>query len=349
MNKLLTPVILFSFVLVSACEQQATEAPQDKPLRPVRVMEVMPTDASFGKEFIAIADASRKADLSFRVAGEMVEFPVAEGDRVQRGQVLARLDDRDLQVQFREAEATQKKAEADFTRGQKLIQANTISQADFEQLEANFSAANARLDAASNNLAYTELKAPFDGVIARKHTENFQEVNAKQAIVSLHDMSRINLTINLPESIVIQARQTPPTIVARFDALGDVPFELAFEEISTQPDEVTKTYEVTLSMAPPTDFNILPGMTARVTATREGAAEDDRIFLPSKVVLEDSSGNFVYTIIDNNDGTATVQKTPIDVGDISELGIEVLAGVTVGDLVITAGMSKVSQGMAVKF
>ena len=349
MKKTFTLSMLSGLILIAGCEQQVADAPQEKPLRPVRVMEVIPSDASLGKEFIAVADASRKADLSFRVAGEMVEFPVNEGDQVKRGQLLARLDDSDLQVQYREAASNQKKAESDFARGQKLIQANTISQADFDQLEANFSAANARLDAARNSLAYTELKAPFNGVIARKHTDNFQEINAKSPIVSLHDMSRINLTINLPESIVIRARQTPPKIEARFDALGDVPFDLTFEEIATQPDEVTKTYEVTLSMAAPKDYNILPGMTARVTATRDATAEDDRIFLPSKVVLEDSSGNYVFTINDNNDGTATVQKTAIDAGDISEMGIEVLSGVTVGDLVVTAGMSKISEGMQVKF
>ena len=350
-RKLFFGSLFGGLIVVSGCEEKSADTAEEKPLRPVRVMEVMTSSGALGKEFIAVADASRKADLSFKVAGEMIEFPVNQGDLVKKGQLLAKLDDKDWQVQFREADSTLKKAEADFNRGKKLIQANTISRADFEQLEANYSSSNARLDAAKNNLAYTRLTAPFSGVIARKHTENFQEVNAKQVIVSLHDMSRINLKINLPESIVIGARRAPPKLTALFDALGDIPFDLTFEEISTQPDEVTKTYEVTLSMKAPDKYNILPGMTARVSAKREsvGDGSDDRIVLPGKVVLEDSSGNYVFTVLDNNDGTATVLKTAIDAGDISEQGIEVLSGVTVGDLVITAGMSKVSDGMQVKF
>ena len=124
----------------------------------------------------------------------------------------------------------------------------------------------------------------------------------------------------------------------------------SFEEVATQPDEITKTYEVTLSMAAPQDYNILPGMTARVRARRDQPdPSQEMIFLPAKVVLQDSAGNFVYTVRDNQDGTATVVKTMVEAGEIGERGIEIRAGVKAGDLVLSAGMSKVSAGMKVRF
>lgn len=343
--------LLSTLGVVAGCSEEAVDETSEKPLRPVRVMEVVESNNAFGKEFIAVADASRKADLSFRIAGELVEFPVNQGDKVKKGQILSRLSDKDMQVQFRDAEASFKKAESDFTRGKKLVKANTISKADFDQLKAQFGSAKAKFDAAKNNLAYTRLKAPFSGVIAKKHTENFQEVNAKQVIVSLHDLSRIKLKINIPESVMIKSGQKPPKVIAKFESLGDTEFDLKFEEIATQPDEVTKTYEVTLSMKAPEGYNILPGMTARVRAFKDASerAREAKIFLPAKVVLEDSSGNFVYTISDNNDGTATVVKAPVRAGKISQSGIEILSGVATGDLVVTAGMSKVSDGMKVRF
>ena len=344
-------LFLIGITGVPGCSDETPETPAEKPLRPVRVMEVVKSNGTFGKEFIAVADASRKADLSFKVAGALVEFPVNQGEKVKKGQILARLNDKDLQVQFREAEASYKKANSDFERGKKLINANTISKADFDQLRAQFESAKAKFDAAKNNLAYNSLKAPFSGVIAKKHTENFQEVNAKEVVVSLHDLSRINLKINIPESLMIRTRQTPPKLTARFESLDNREFDLKFEEIATQPDDVTKTYEVTLSMEAPEKYTILPGMTARVKAVKSNAEQTDeaKIFLPAKVVLRDSSGNFVYTVSDNKDGTANVVKTPVQAGEISQSGIEILSGVTTGDFVITAGMSRVSDGMKVRF
>ncbi len=349
-RNLLASTLLCSSLLMTGCAEQNSGEPAEKPLRPVRVIEVAPSNTSFGKEFIAVADAAQKADLAFKVAGKLVQFPVNQGDQVKKGQVLARLDDSDFQIQFREAKSSFDKARSDLNRGNKLFKTNTISKADIDQLKAQFNSAKAQLDTAKNNLDYTRLTAPFNGIIARKYTENFQEVNAKEAIIALHDVSRINLKIDIPESIMINAREAPPRITARFDALEGQSFDLKFEEVATQPDEITKTYEVTLSMPAPEGYNILPGMTARVRASRaESELAQAKIFLPAKVVLQDSAGNFVYTVRDNKDGSATVVKTQVDAGDISQLGIEILSGVSTGDLVLSAGMSKVSDGMKVRF
>ena len=142
----------------------------------------------------------------------------------------------------------------------------------------------------------------------------------------------------------------PANLKATFDAIPDVFFPLKFKEASTQPDELTKTYEATLTMLTPSDQNILPGMTARVIAQRE-LDEDDQFnfFLPVNAVLKDSQGNFVYSVKDNNDGTGTIIKKVVTIGRINQLGIEISSGIKKGDHVITAGMSKISDGMLVKF
>ena len=135
-----------------------------------------------------------------------------------------------------------------------------------------------------------------------------------------------------------------------FDEIPGVVFPLKYKEAATQPDQLTKTYEVTLTMKAPKKHNILPGMTARVIAQTE-LDEDDpsNYFLPVNTVLKDSQGNFVFSVKDHEDGTATVTKKRVEVGEINQLGIEIISGISEGDTVVTAGTSKIYSGLVVKY
>ena len=338
-------------LVLSACGSENDVVNPEPVLRPVKTMIVTHPDTGKSREFTAVVDAARKADLSFKVSGEIVKVFVKQGDDVRSGKVLAKLDDTDINVQLGEAESSFEKAQADFSRAQTLIQSNTISKSDFDQVKANFNTASAALRAVQNNLAYTELKAPFNGVVARKYVENFEEVNAKEPVFALHDLSKIHLKIDIPESIMVQARpDNPPKLTAYFEAIPDASFPLSIGEVSTAPDEATKTYEVTLVMEIPKNRNILPGMTARVVAERSVAESFDADFyLPANVVLKDSRGHYVFTVADNENGTGTVKRTEVTIGEISQLGIEIFNGIQEGEHVLTAGMSKVSDGMQVRF
>jgi len=338
-------------LILSACGGENNAVSEEPILRPVRTMIVTSPDTGKSREFTAVVDAARKADLSFKVSGEIVKVFVKQGDEIRSGKVLAKLDDTDTKIQLDEAQSSFEKAQADFTRAQKLIQSNTISKSDFDQVKASFNTANAALKAVQNNLAYTELSAPFSGVVARKYVENFEEVNAKQPVFALHDLSKIHLKIDIPESIMVQARpDNPPKLTAYFEAIPDASFPLIIGEVSTAPDEATKTYEVTLVMELPKNRNILPGMTARVVAERTLAESfDANFYLPANVVLKDSRGHYVFTVADNDNGIGTVRRTDVTIGEISQLGIEIFDGVQEGEHVLTAGMSKVSDGMQVRF
>jgi len=350
----LTNILLSSLglMLVSSCSEQPQVDSANK-LRPVRTLTVSAPDLNRAHEFTAVVDASRKADLSFKVSGELIQFNVNQGEDVVAGQVIAKLNDRDIKVQLNEAQSYFDKAKADFTRAKNLIGTHAISQADFDQLKSQFTSAKAKLDTAKNNLEYTELKASFSGIIAKKYTDNFQELRAGSAVVALHDISNIYLKIDLPESIMIRVKRQdqPPKLTAKFDAIAGVIFPLEFKEVSTQADDITKTYQVTLTMAAPEEHNILPGMTAHVTAERLQISDgsEARFYLPAKTVLKDSQGHFVYTVKQKEIGIGVVSRQAVTVGDITELGIEIFAGLKQGDKVLSAGMSKVSNGLEVKY
>lgn len=340
------------FFSLFGCSDNNTE-PTIKPLRPVRTIIIEVPISGRTMEYTAVVDASQKADLSFKVPGEIVQLLVKQGDEVKEGQVLAKLNDKDFKLKLAEAQSYFDKAKADYERGSNLVERNVISKADFDNLTSLFTTGSTQLEGAQNNLDYTRLLASFDGVIAKKYTEKFQEVNAKQPVFALHNIRQVHLIIDVPESVIIQIprNDTSRKTVVIFDDIPGQVFPAIFKEVSLQADEITKTYEVTFIMDNPINHTILPGMTAILRGTQKLKSSDveKRFFLPSNSVLKDSSGNFVYIVEAVEEGKGVIKKMPVDIGEITNQGIEVFSGVSSGQHLVTAGVSKISDGMLVKF
>ncbi len=336
-------------VILAGCSEPQSELEKKAPLRPVRTLQLVEQSEGPLQEFPAVVDAASTADLSFKVSGSVTDLYVKQGQSVQAGDLIAHLDDTDYKLAVDEAQANFDKAKADFSRAEQLIVSGPISQSDYDKLKSQFTSAKTKLANAKNNLAYTTLKASFTGIVSRTHVEQFEEVQAKQAIATLQNIQHINLKVNVPESIMIRvSRDAPKQVFAEFAAIKGKRFGLEFVEVSTQADEATKTYEVTFSMLPPEGYNILPGMTAKVMAGSPSRT-DLNLYLPLATVLKDNQGNYVWTVEQQGAGKGKIVKTPVVIGEISSLGFPVISGVERGAFVVTAGMSKVTDGQIVKF
>ncbi|MCJ8340565.1 MAG: efflux RND transporter periplasmic adaptor subunit [Pseudomonadales bacterium] len=344
-------LVTLSVTMLISCGKEDEQAVVEQ-LRPVRTMLLLPVDAARVHEFTAVVDASQKADLSFKVSGQLAEFFVKQGDRVVKGDVIARLDDTDISIQLNEARALYEKARSEYTRGRALIKKNYISKVDFGKLKASYNAAQAQLEGAKNNLRYTELIASFDGVIAKTYTERFQEISAKSAIVRLHDISKIKLLVDIPESIMIRLNKDnqQSRVIAVFNSIPEQSFQLTFSEVTTLADEVTKTYQVIFLMDTPKNYTILPGMTAVVSAELNiDSATAPSFYLPTNIVLKQGETHYVFVLTKVAEGKGKITKKVITIGEITPLGIEIFSGLEQGELVVTAGMSKILDGMMVKF
>jgi len=346
--KMMSAIAIIIASLTSCSEQNSTQQ-KEQPLRPVRTQVLSFNDSGPLQEFPAVVDAASTADLSFKVAGELTHLYVKQGERVKKGDVIAKLDDTDFKLSLDDAQAGFEKAEADFNRAKQLITSGTISQSDYDKLKSQFTSAKTKLANAKNNLAYTQLKASFAGVLSRTHVEQFEEVQAKQVIATLQDIEHIKLKVNIPESIMVHVgKDAPKKVYAEFAAIEGKRFELEFIEVSTQADELTKTYEITLGMLPPDGYNILPGMTAKVMASGPSNAQP-QLYLPLSTVLKDNNGHYVWTVEPLEGGKGKIVKTPVSIGEISSLGFPVIGGVEEGANIVTAGMTKVSDQQLVKF
>ena len=351
MNVKYLVMALTTTLLLSGCDNEDKSAETSTPLRLVKTYTIdMPVEAQW-KEFPGVVDANQTADIGFRVAGKLIRMHVGEGDPVKTSQLLAKLDDTDYQAQLRSRQAEYQQANNDYKRAQTLAKSGAISKSDFNKLEAQNATAEAALFVARQNLAYTELRAPFSGQIARRHVNNFEEVSALQTVFTLQDLSSLAVRANIPERVMINAsRDSQPTIEAVFDSIPDQAFPLTVSEVSTVADSGSNTYQVTFAMQKVEGRNILPGMSVTIKALPDASRQSGAaVFsIPAQAVLERDDGRFVYLAVPTSGGQARIERRLVQTGKLTRSGLLILGGLNIGDRVVVAGMSKMREGLDVR-
>lgn len=358
------PVITaFITILWTACGQKE-ETPPREVVRPVKVITVTSSGDAFTRRLPGTVRAAQRVDLAFQVGGPLIKLPVEEGQNVKKGQLLARIDPRDFEVNLRNAEGQLSKAKAALQRAQseynRIVRirekdpgAASVSmvdrrRADLEQAGADVESIQATVDAAKDKLNYTYLRAPFSGVIATRYVDNFQEVRAKQPIVTLDDLSHVEILVDVPEIAMATIRKGPVNVVAEFSSAPGKRYPVNLKEYSTRADPKTQTYRVVLTMPAPDDMSVLPGMTATVEGTRPNQRKTgDRFVIPATAVFADEAGESHVWVYDKE--TETVRRRKVDTGDLTgTASIEIVEGLAAGEMIAVSGVSMLREGMKVK-
>jgi RND family efflux transporter MFP subunit len=343
---------------LSACSGPQEELPPP-PVRPVKLFTVEGSDGAALRRFPGAISASQRAELSFRVNGVLQEILVKEGDQVKKGQVLARLDPTDYRIRVSDRQATFDSTEKNFNRAKELIQDGNISQTDYDRVEANFRTSEAALKLAKQDLAYTRLQAPFAGSIGRRDVENFEEIQAKQAIFQLQNVDQLDVAIDLSENLVRSLRRAEKAgaaseseaasvveAYASFEGKEADKFPLKIKEVSTKADTQTQTFRVTFTMPQPKGFAVLPGMTANVFLDLSRVTSTDTAkWVPIGAVVADSGLDAQIWVLDGK--TMTVSARPVKIGRMSGANIEVNSGLTGGEEIVSVGAAYLAEGMQV--
>lgn len=353
----LSGLLLFS--LLAGCGGAEPVAPPPS-TRPVKIFTVEGGRSDLVRTFPGRVDASRRAELAFRVPGQLQEILVREGDLVEAGEVLARLDPADYEVVLEDRQASYDNAKRNFDRGKELIEDGNISRIDYDRMEADFRSASAALSQARLNLEYTVLTSPFRGRIAQRRVENFEDVAASQTVFWLQNIDKLHVVIDLPESVMRSVRgstrrdidhrsdETASSVraFARFEGRSERQFPLTPVEIATQADPQTQTFRATLSMDAPTDFNVLPGMTATVVLDLSAVVDREGVkWVPVRAVQADSGLQPRVWILDS--GPMTVSARPVTIGRMSGRMIEVREGLEGGEEIVAVGAPYLAEGMQV--
>ncbi len=318
-------------------------------IKPVKIMKVQRFSDIVSLTSPGTVRASKRAEISFDVPGRIIMINAIEGATIQKGDVIAKLDDSDYQNNYQSAKASLKEAKATFERYQNLIKNKSITKANLDSAEKFYNIASANMKVAQKALNDTQLKAYFSGTIASRHVENFQNIQAKQAIVSIEDKSALEVVVNVSEVSLARTHQEDiVSINASFSAIPGKEFPLEIKEISEKIDPATRSYAIVLSMAPIKDYNLLSGMTASVRMRAHTGSNDsqEQILIPTSAIMADKENN-TYAWIYSSD-TGAVSQRRITIGVMSGESIQVLSGLEFGESIVTAGVNYLVPGMQVK-
>lgn len=248
------------------------------------------------------------------------------------------------------AEANLKNASQDLIIGQKGAREEEIA-----AQEAAIRGLETRLKEVRDGLTDTQLTAPYAGIISRVWVDNFEDVQAKQKIVTLQDTSKIDVVINISEDLMargsahaIKTGEVDQVVAdVRFPAVSDQLYPVRLKEFQGEADPQTQTFEVTLQMDQPEGSVIKPGMNAVVVArTSNLSGADGDNMVPVSSVFSDESGAANVWII--NAQSMTVARQTVQTGQIRGEYIEVLDGLSQGDQIAASAVNLLREGMQVE-
>lgn len=342
-------LITSSLIIVpAACKKEQEEVVKEV-VRPVKLMTIGSGGAAFKRTFTGKVRASQRVDLAFQVSGPLIELPVEEGQRVEKDQLIARILPRDFETELEKAKARAIETEQNFQRYKNLYAKRLVAKAEYDKYKSQRDIARARQDEAQHALEDTYMRTPFAGVIAKRYVENFEEVKAKQAIVSLQDLTNVEILVDVPEGVMARMKKgATREKVAEFASAPGKKYPLKLKEFSTEADPRTQTYRVTLEMPAPEDINVLPGMTANVTVYQTGeTGEDSGIVIPAIAVFADEAGDAHVWVTDQE--TMKVHRRKVTTGDlVGSDNIQILDGLNAGEMIAITGVSRLREDMQVR-
>ncbi len=341
MKKIFPACLACALMLSIGCSKK--EEPQPA-VRPVRTMRVSDTTDLSGRIFPGRAEAVLAVDIAFEVPGQLIERPIDVGDKVKKGQVLAKLDPRDYANDAEAAKARLKRARAYLERIEKASKSGAVSEQDLTDAQAQFEVAEADLKIKQKALADTEITAQFDGTIAAIYVENHQNIRAKQSIVRMMDLSEIELKVNIPETLIMLIEQIE-NITVTFDAYPGKPVPATIKEIGKEASATTRTYPITLAMKQPPTCQILPGMTGQASGTgRASTLAKGVVQIPGTAIVEEAGQHYVWIV---DEDTLTVSRKTVESKESNRLGM-LVQGLKKGQLIVTAGAHNLSEGQKIR-
>lgn len=343
----LCAAVAVAATLASCGEPPAPE--RTETVRPAKLIAVGTASQQRNMSFPAVVRAAQSAELTFPIPGQVVELNVLEGTEIERGTIIAKLDQRDAQNNLSQAQAEYQNAESEYRRAQRLRDQDAISQSVLEQRQTQLEVRQATVDTARKAFEDTVIRAPFSGAVSRVLVEQFQNVQAKEAIVVLQS-GETEAIIDIPGQIIARIPQLEPVNTrVILDAAPNIEIPAVFREASGQADPSTQTYQISFTFEPPEGLLILPGMTATVRSTfnftgTNGDIVAPGIAVPIDAILAEGPNRFVWVVGDD----MRLEKRAVQIGQEVTDSVTVTLGLAGDETIVAAGVSFLAEGMQVR-
>jgi RND family efflux transporter MFP subunit len=272
------------------------------------------------------------------------------------------VDDSDAQltyekslVAFEKSRIQKETAKSTLDRVKGLYENNNVSLQDYEAAKTNYATANAAHDADKRNvdlqkrtLDYYKLYAPISGIVTSVDAERNENIRSGQIIAVMNVGDEIEIIVGVPESFISKIK-AGGNVTVKFAPIPGQVFDGTISEVAYSIGSQSSTYPVTIKLSAPTT-DIRPGMSADVTFifTDKGSDAPQKLIAPVAAVGKDTRGNFVFVLNKDSGSVYQVEKRMITVGELLPEGFDIISGLGENELIATAGLNTLMDGMKVR-
>lgn len=284
-------------------------------------------------------ESDSDAPVLARVAGEVVKILVEEGDRVEQGQLLARLDGKLLRLEMLQVKASLDKTRSEYTRLRDLHKRGLVSAAMYEGLEFDIDSLQASYDLKRLNYGYTGIRAPIAGIVSSREIKIGRQVYVNDSLFRVTDTSRLVAHLKIPQT-ELPKFSAGQSVELRVDAMPENVFAATVARISPTIDVATGTFRAT-AYVDNKNGKLAPGMFARFSIAYE--KHEAALVIPTAALLMEDEVAVVYVVSDEQVERRII-KTGITSGDM----IEVIDGLNASEVVVTTGQTGLRDGSRVR-
>lgn len=304
------------------------------------------------RDIVAIGSLRSNESVVVRpeLAGRVVEIGFAEGQRVRKGQVVVRFESSIERAELAQAQASLALSKANFERAEELLKRGAGTQRTLDEARWKLRNDEAAITLVQARLEKLVINAPFDGVAGLRRVSLGDFVNVGADIVNLEMIDPLKVDFRVPEIFLSAVRNGQPIEVG-VDAYPELRFPGEVYAIDPQIDTAGRSIVIRARITNPDD-KLRPGLFARVTLTL--AVRENAVFIPEESLIPVGNQHFVLKLIDPPAGATVPQgakmakNTLVKLGDRRKGEVEIVEGLAPGDIVVTAGVLKVRDGMPVQ-
>ncbi|NLP58999.1 efflux RND transporter periplasmic adaptor subunit [Lutibacter sp. B1] len=355
MKKIYTILTLSVVLLVASCGSKDKKPVVDNsPAISVKTSQVV---ANSNSPFLSVSgkiQASHSADLSTRMMGFVNKVHVNVGDKVNKGQILVSINNSDLQAKraqvnagITEASAALRNAQKDYNRFQNLFADNSASQKEMDDMTANYDMAKARVEAANQmkneinaQFAYSNITAPFSGIVTRKNVEAGSMANPGVPLISMETPENFEVMAMVPETEISEIKNGSSVDVLVKSINKTIKGKVT--EISTSAKNTGGQYLVKIDLEK-TDTNILSGMFTTVQFPVERKANTSMVLIPTDAIIINGQLSGIYTVSQSNTAILRWLRLGRTFGD----QVEVLSGLNADEAYIVSAEGKLFNGVKI--
>ena len=333
--------VLWALAGLSGCRSKS-ESPTTAPDPAVSVV-ARPVQSLQESRPIAVSgalEADKTVDVGFLIGGRVSRVNVAEGGRVRAGQVLASLDVGSYGFARNAANATLARAQNEYGRLKLMYDRGSLTPSDLDAAATAVAQARAQQQQATKNVRDAQVLAPISGRLARRGTDPGEIVGPGTPLFTIVSEGRLLMRAAVPEAEVSELRPGLSTRVA-VPALDSV-FTGRIESVGNVADPASRTYAVKITLPNPGN-RLRPGMVAEATIATTRKAQV--LSVPGEAIVRDADQLTYVYVADAQRRRAFRQR--VQVGSVSERGIQIASGLRAGQLVVVGGQQRLRDGAAI--